>query len=103
MEAKRVFGRDCSDGFFHLLEVGSGEQFAPGTEDEPVLGIEAMHGDLGIEVAADGGEDLAQHAGIEEKSGADVEAIAGFGFHGGGATTGAVTLFDDGDTDTGFS
>ena len=51
-------------------------QLAARAEDQVVLRVEADHGDLVVQVAADGGEDRLEDARVEEEGRPEVEAEA---------------------------
>ena len=99
-EGLGVVGGDAGDLGFHALDVGRGIDLAARAEDEAVLRIEAVHGDLAIEVVAGVREDFFENAGVEEEGRADVEFVAVLR-EGGGAAADAIVLFDDGDSDAG--
>ena len=89
----------------HAGEIAGGADVAAGFEDEVVLRVEADEVDFAGHLAAAGGEDVVQHAGVEEEGGAHVEAEAAFcavraygggGLDGGGAAADALGFFEDG-------
>ena len=68
-----IVGTKLSDRTLHPVGVRRGVQFAPGTEDQVVLGVEPDELHLLPQVPADGLEDRFQDLWVEEKRGADVE------------------------------
>ncbi len=101
MKARGVFRADGGDGLFHALDIGGCEQLTAGAEDEPVLRVQAGHGDFLVEIVAGGGEDLAQHLRIKKEGRTDVEAKA-VPLHGGGAPAYFAALLDNRDLNSGF-
>ncbi len=81
------------------LHVRRSQQLSAGAEDQAVMGIQPVHGDLFIEISAGGREDLAQNPGVEKKGwpGIEFEAVP---LHGGGAAADDVSPFHYGDVDT---
>ncbi len=98
VEAARVVRAELSDRALHPLQVWRGQQLSARAEDQAVLGIEPIHGDLFIEVPPGGSKDLAQNSGVEKEGWAGIEFEA-VSLHGGGAATDNIPPFHNGDVD----
>ena len=98
MEATGIAGAELSDRALHAFEIWGGQQLSAGAEDQAVLGIEPIHGDLFIEVSAGRCKDLAEDLGVEKEGwpGIEFEAVP---LHGGGAASDDIPAFDNGDID----
>ena len=99
MEAAGILRAELGDGLLHPLQIRRSHQLSARAEDQAVMGIQPVHRDFFIEVSAGGGENLAQHFGVEKKSwpGIEFETVP---FHGGGAAANHFSPFHDGDVDT---
>ena len=94
-----VIGRDPGDLGCKRLDIGRRAQLATAFEDEAVLRVEPLQLDVILEPLAARGEDLRQHLGIEEESGADVEAIATLDADRLGSAPDGLVLLEQGDFD----
>ena len=95
LEAACVARAKLCDRALHSLEVWGCQQFSARAEDQPVLGIQPVHGDLFIEVSAGGSKDFAQYPGIKKEGwpGIELKTVA---LHGGGAAADNLSAFHDG-------
>ena len=98
VEATDVVRAELSDRALHAFEVWRGQQLSARAEDQAVLGIEPIHGDLFIEVSAGRRKDLAQDPGVEKEgwTGIEFEAVS---LQGGGAAADDIPAFHNGDVD----
>ena len=69
----RIGRREPGDLGLHPRDVGSGEEFTTGTEDQPILRIEADHVHLLPQIAATGGKDFLEDPRVKKERGAEIE------------------------------
>ncbi len=98
MEAAGVVRAEPGDRALHALQVRRSQQLSTRAEDQAVLGIQPIHGNLFIEVSTGGRKDLAQYFRVKKEGWPGIEFEAA-SLHGGGAATDNVSPLHDGDVD----
>ena len=98
-KAAGVLRAELGDCALHTLQVRCSQQLATGAEDQPVLGIQSIHGNLFIETSTCCRKDLAQYFWVEEESRPGIEFETA-SLHGGGTAADDVAPLHDGDIDS---
>ena len=93
----RVGGRQLRHLLRHGGLIGRRAQFSSGLEDQMILRVQPDQVHFTGQVLAAGGENIAEHARVQEEGRPHVEAVAAFGLDGRRSSSDPVQPLDDGD------